>query len=44
MSDPVQAGKDEGAARRKKKVPLWLVLLIAAVLGVTLALLFPMTR
>jgi hypothetical protein len=44
MSASMQTGEDKDPPRRKRTVPLWLVLLIAAALGVGCALLFPMTR
>lgn len=41
MSGPLQARQDEGTPKRRRTVPFWLVLLIAAALGIALALLFP---
>ena len=43
MNDPTQVRKGQEAGRRKRKVSLWLVLLIGAALGIALAFLIPTT-
>jgi hypothetical protein len=44
MSSQVEPAQSEGGRKRKRTVPLWLILLIAAALGIGLALLFPITN